>query len=216
MTTLSAQWSAFIDQQHRYPTGLIGRLIGERMRHQHAPETEWSVDLLQLKPADRALEIGFGVGRGLALMLQQIVQGHVIGIDASHTMIQAAFRRNRLALANGRLALVCGDLAQLPFCSQQFDKIVSIHTFYFWPDFSAICQQLINLLAPGGRVVSTFATARTLPSGEREFWPLHQTAEALVQEIGQQKHIAAHLAAGPDSRQFNNVAVVIDKQKTLE
>ena len=210
MTALNARWSAYLDRQHRYPTGLIGWLIGERMRRQHAPETKWSVDLLHLQASDRVLEIGFGVGRGLALALQRAFQGRVTGIDVSATMIQAAIRRNRAALAYGQLALLRGDIAYLPFGNRQFDKIFSIHTFYFWPDPGAICQRLINLLAPGGRLVSTFATAQTLANGERVYWPLHQRAEALVRAV-QQAEIAAHLAYGPDSRQYNNVAIVIDK-----
>ena len=211
MTALSARWSAYVDQQHRYPTGLIGWLIGERMRRQHAPETEWSVDLLQLQRTDRVLEIGFGVGRGLALTLQQAIQGRVTGIDVSATMIQAAIRRNRVALAHGQLALLRGDIAHLPFGNHQFDKIFSVHTFYFWPDPREIFDQLINLLAHGGRVVSTFATAQTLANGDRAYWPLHQRAEALVRDVQQQANVAAELAYGPDSRQYNNVAIVIDK-----
>ena len=211
MTAFRKQWSAYIDRQHRYPTGLIGRLIGERMRRQHAPETEWSVDLLDLQPTDRVLEIGFGAGRGLGLALRQAIQGRVTGMDLSPTMIQAALRRNRAARACGRLTLLCGDIARLPFGNQQFNKILSIHTLYFWPDPHEICHHLIKLLAHGGRVVSTFATAHTLPTGERVYWPLHQRAEALVRDIQQQANIAAHLAYGPDSRQYNNVAIVIDK-----
>jgi ubiquinone/menaquinone biosynthesis C-methylase UbiE len=125
------------------------------MRRQHAVETEWSVDLLRLQPTHRVLEIGFGVGRGLALALQQAIQGRVTGIDLSATMIQTAIRHNRVALAHGQLALVRGDIAHLPFGNQQFDKIFSIHTFYFWPDPGTICHHLINLLAQGGRLVST-------------------------------------------------------------
>ena len=211
MTALSTKWSAYLDQQHRYPSGLFGWLIGERMRRQHAPETEWSVDLLQLQPTDRVLEIGFGVGRGLALTLQQVIQGRVTGIDLSATMIQAASRRNRAALAHGQLALLRGDIAHLPFGNQQFDKIFSIHTLYFWPDPGTICQQLIKLLAQGGRLVSTFATAHTLANGERVYWPLHQHAEAMVREVRQQANVAAHLTYGPDSRQYNNVAIVIER-----
>jgi SAM-dependent methyltransferase len=211
VTALSARWSAYVDQQHRYPSGLIGWLIGERMRRQHAPETQWSVELLQLQSTDRALEIGFGVGRGLALTLQQVIKGRVTGIDLSATMIQAAIRRNRAALIQGQLALLRGDIAHMPFGHQQFDKIFSIHTFYFWPDPSAICYQLLNLLAHGGRLVSTFATAHTCANGERVYWPLHQRAEALVREVQQQANVAAHLAYGPDSRQYNNVAIVIDR-----
>ena len=212
MSALRTRWSAYVDQHHRYPTGPFGWLVGERMRRQHAPETEWSVGLLQLRPTDRVLELGFGVGRGLALALRQTMRGSVTGMDLSATMIRAAGRRNRAALARGQLALLRGDVAQLPFRQQQFDRILSIHTFYFWPDARALCQQLIALLAPGGRLVSTFATARSLRNGERVYWPLHEQAETLVEGVNRQPGVSAHLAGGPDSRQFNNVALVIDRR----
>jgi SAM-dependent methyltransferase len=208
---LSTKWSSFVDRQHRYPSGLVGRVIGERMLRQHAPETEWSVELLRLQPADRVLEIGFGAGRGLALTLQRTLEGHVTGMDLSATMIRAASRRNRGALAGRRLTLLRGDITRLPFDKGSFDKIFTIHTFYFWPEPGEICRRLVGLLARGGRLVSTFATAQTLPNGERRYWPVHQLAQTLVEEYGQYPGTTATLAHGPDSRQFNNVAIVIDK-----
>ena len=211
MTALRASWSAYLDQQHRYPTGLVGQIIGERMLRQHAPETNWSVGLLHLQPTDRILEIGFGAGRGLTLALEQAHQGRVTGVDRSPTMIRAASRRNRIAIERGQLSLLRGDVATLPFGDQLFNKLFSIHTFYFWPDPRAICTQLIRILAPAGRLVSTFATARKLPSEEWSYWHVHQIAEALVKEFDQYPNISATLLYGPDTRQYNNVAIVIDK-----
>jgi SAM-dependent methyltransferase len=208
---LRAKWSTYLDQQHRYPTGLVGRWIGERMRRQHAPETQWSIALLNLRPSDRVLELGSGAGQGLALALKQRSHHQCVGMDLSPTMIQAAARRNRAALRQGQLSLLRGDMTALPFHGQHLDKIVSIHTFYFWPDPQAVFDQLVALLAPGGRCVTTFATARTEPRGERIYWPLHQQAQALVDELNQARALQVTIATGPDSRQFNNVAIVIDK-----
>ncbi|MEO7909137.1 MAG: class I SAM-dependent methyltransferase [Roseiflexaceae bacterium] len=211
MTVLPAKWSAFLDQQHRYPSGCIGQFIGERMRRQHAPETNWSVDQLHLQPTDRVLEIGFGAGRGLALAMAQADQRRVIGVDLSPTMLRAAARHHRMALARGQLILVQGNLTNLPFAEACFDKLFSIHTFYFWPDPRAVCMQLIGMLARGGRLVSTFATARKRPNGEWQFWEVHQVAEALVNALDAYANITATLLYGPDSRAYNNVAIVIDK-----
>jgi hypothetical protein len=81
-----------------------------------------------------------------------------------------------------------------------------------WPHKCWSCPtQLISILAPGGRLVSTFATARKLPSGEWSYWHVHQIAEALVKEFNQYPNISATLLYGPDTRQYNNVAIVIDK-----
>jgi SAM-dependent methyltransferase len=209
--SLRARWSAYIDQQHRLPSGLVGRVIGGRMLRQHAPETNWSIELLQLQPGDRVLELGFGAGRGLGLALARLHGGHVTGIDRSPTMLRVARRRYRAAIIANRLALLQGDLTQLPFSMGQFTKIVSIHTFYFWPEPLFVCEQLMELLAPTGRLVSTFATGQRLPTGEWTFWKIHHQAEALVEALKQRPELKATLAYGPDSRQFNNVAIVIEK-----
>jgi ubiquinone/menaquinone biosynthesis C-methylase UbiE len=212
MTTVRAAWAAYIDRQHRYPNGLVGQIIGERMLRQHAPETEWSVGLLDIQPHDQILEIGFGAGRGLALALAQAQQGRVVGVDLSATMLRAAARRNRAAIERGRLALVRGNVAALPFGAERFNKLFSIHTFYFWPDPSLVCTRLISVLAQSGRLVSTFATARKLANGSWERWDMHRLAEELVKQLAQFPTITATLLDGPDSRAYNNVAIVIDKE----
>jgi SAM-dependent methyltransferase len=208
---LATRWGAFIDRQHRYPTGLAGRLIGERMVRQHAPETAWSIELLDLRPHDRVLEIGSGAGRGLEIATQRVQAGLVVGLDLSATMLEAAARRNRATLRR-QLALLRADISALPFGEQHFDKIYSIHTFYFWPDPYAVVVDLAHRLRSGGVLVATFATARRRASGEWDFWPLHAQAEALVQKLSRQPAITAALEHGPVSRQYNNVAIVVHKQ----
>ena len=211
MTSLRAKWSRFIDQQHREPAGMIGRIIGERMLRQHKPETDWSIGLLQLAPTDRLLELGFGAGRALALASRLIDQGQIVGLDRSATMVRAAQLRNQNALAVRRLALLRGNLSELPFAGQSFDKIVSIHTFYFWPDAATMCRRRVDALRPGGRLVSTLATGQLRPSGEWVFWPLQQQVEALIQRLQAEHGMPARLMRGPDSRRYNNVALVIDR-----
>ncbi|NOK62756.1 MAG: hypothetical protein GFH27_549305n178 [Chloroflexi bacterium AL-W] len=211
MTDLCTKWTAYLDQQHRYPTGLIGQLIGKRMLRQHAPETTWSMELLDLQPNDRVLEIGFGAGQGLELALNRSPNGYVVGIDLSATMVRVAARRHAAARTRGHLSLLRGDMVALPFNDQHFDKVISIHTFYFWPEPHAVFLQLLPLLANSGRCIITFATAQTAPTGERGYWPLHDQVEVLVSKLNQATNISATLISGPDSRQFNNVAMVIEK-----
>lgn len=211
MVAIRSRWTTFLDDQHRYPTGLAGQLIGERMLRQHMPETTWSVDQLQIQPIDRVLEVGFGAGRAIALAAQQAPHGQVIGIDLSATMIQAAHRRNRVALRARRVALLRGSIAALPFADQQFDKILSIHTLYFWPDPLAICADLVRVLKPGGTLIVTFATAQRGSTGEWRYWPLQREVEALVQQLQQWQLASVTLQDGPPSRQYNNVALVLQK-----
>jgi ubiquinone/menaquinone biosynthesis C-methylase UbiE len=186
-------------------------MIGERMARQHAPETDWSLDLLDVMPGDRVLELGCGAGRGLALAIDRAHAGSITGVDLSTTMLRAAARRNRAALRAGTLRLVRADISALPFAPASVDKVFSIHTFYFWPTQHDTLTDLVRLLAGGGKLVVTFATAETLPSGERVSWPLHERAEQLVRDLQRHDGLSATLQHGPDNRQYNNVALVIER-----
>lgn len=211
MTIRQTPWKSYIDRQHRYPTGLIGHLIGERMLHQHAPETAWCMELLNLQPTDRVLELGCGAGRGLALALQNTPQAVVVGLDLSATMVRSAAGRNRAAHRRQQLSLIRADIGALPFAPARFDKVFSIHTFYFWPEQVAWCRYVAALLAPGGRLVIVFATTYTPRRGRPVVWPLHGHAETLVATLQAEPGITAKLHHGPDSRRYNNVAVVLDR-----
>ncbi len=81
---------AFVGRQQRRPTGLAGRVIGERMARQHAPETRWTIGLLDLAPADRVLDIGCGAGRAIDLIAARTPRGHVSGVDVSGAMVRAS------------------------------------------------------------------------------------------------------------------------------
>ncbi len=129
----------------------------------------------------------------------------------SMTMARAAARRNRNALKEGRLTVVCGDVAHLPLAKQRYTKILSIHTFYFWPDKGEVLRRLLDLLTPGGRLITTFATATRDAEGSYAYWPLQHQVENLVQHFQHEADIQIQLAVGPDSRQFNNVALIIDR-----
>ena len=210
------QLTGFVDRQHQHPTGVIGRAIGERMVRQHAPETGWTIAKLQISPTDRVLELGFGAGRGIALAAELAYRGRVVGIDLSTTMVQAARRRNKAAVKAGRVTLLVGDVAALPFSGEQFDKIFSIHTFYFWVEPLRIIEELSRILRPGGMLMLTLSTGTTSPSGHRTYGPLQAILEQrIIPGLQQMGFASAHLQTGPDSRQYTHVAVVARKRRVM-
>lgn len=203
---------AFWDEQHGHPRGIVGRVIGGRMARQHRPETEWTLSLLDIQPADRVLEIGFGAGRALELVAQQTMHGCIVGIDVSRTMLLAARRRNAKAVSAGRMDLLQGNAAFLPFANNQFTKVLSIHTFYFWPDPLDTMQQLFRVLKPHGMLVLTLSTGVIEPQGAcapGQFGSLQDFLEKQVIPTMQQTGFtSASLSQGPDNRQYNTVAVL--------
>ena len=152
-----------ISNNYSRPSGFFGRIAGNRMAQQHEPENTWTVSLLDVQPKDSILELGFGVGATIQQIAALVTEGHVAGVDFSHTMVRAAHKRNASAVKAGRVELRYGDAATLSFADSVFDKVVSIHSLYFWPDPTKAFAEVLRVLKPGGVVVLTL-----LP---KERWP---------------------------------------------
>ena len=148
-------WQRYIDGQYRQPSGLVGRWIGGRMARQHRPENLWTVNLLDVQPADHILEIGFGPGIAIAAVTQRASNGLIAGIDFSPTMVATARQRNAAAIRAGRVDLRMGDAAYLPLSDNSFDKAYSIHSIYFWMKPLAALSEIYRVLKPGGRLILT-------------------------------------------------------------
>jgi ubiquinone/menaquinone biosynthesis C-methylase UbiE len=200
------------DQQHHCPQGIVGRLVGERMVRQHRPETNWTIELLDIQSIDTVLEIGFGAGRGIKLAAEKASGGRVMGIDLSDVMVQVATKRNSRSVKAGRVILSQGNILALPFENQQFDKIMTIHTFYFWSEPERVLNELYRVLKPGGRMIVTLCTGTINAQGEIEVWPLQSTLEEQVlpgmQRVGFR---VARIVQGSNSRQYTHVAVIGEK-----
>jgi ubiquinone/menaquinone biosynthesis C-methylase UbiE len=202
---LESKWN----QQQGCPRGIVGWLAGEQMVRQHRPETGWTIDLLDIQPADTVLEVGFGAGQGIKLAAEKVREGRVMGIDLSEGMVRVATRRNARAVKAGRVALSKGTITALPFEAQRFDRIMTIHTLYFWSEPSRVLSELCRVLKPGGRIVITLCTGTINAQGEVEMWSLQSVLEEQVMPAMQKEGLKdVRLERGPNSRQFTNMAVI--------
>jgi len=145
-----------VDPQYRRPSGILGRYIGAKMIEQHAPENNWTVELLNAMPNDRVLEIGFGGGYAIGRLSEVVTQGLIAGVDFSETMVAEATKRNAAAINAGRVNLRLADAAKLPLEANAFNKAFSIHSLYFWPEPLKALGEILRVLQPGGMLVVTF------------------------------------------------------------
>ncbi|MBA2285446.1 MAG: class I SAM-dependent methyltransferase [Ktedonobacteraceae bacterium] len=195
--------------QHGHPTGIVGYMLGEQMVRQHIPETTWTISLLDLKPEDQILELGFGAGRAIELVAAQASNGHIAGIDLSQDMLRAASRRNARAIKAGQVALYHGDLSTLPFADNQFDKVFSIQTLYFWPDPPRALAEIFRVLKAGALLVVTLSTGKIDPdevTGLERYQMVLE--EQLIPAMKQLGFTEASIKQGPASRQFKTTALI--------
>jgi ubiquinone/menaquinone biosynthesis C-methylase UbiE len=56
--------------------------------------------------------------------------------------------------------LVQANVNSLPFQDEQFDKVFSIHTVYFWHELSPTISEIFRVLKPGGAFILTFCDGK--------------------------------------------------------
>jgi ubiquinone/menaquinone biosynthesis C-methylase UbiE len=209
MLNISQRINTFVGSQQGCPAGPIGTLIGIQMTQQHKLETDWSIELLEIAPTDSTLEIGFGAGRAVQHMAAQARRGKVSGIDLSSTMVHTAKLRNIGAVLAGRVALQRGNVMSLPFEDEQFDKILSIHTFYFWPDKMRGISEIRRTLKTGGKLVLTLSTRKV---GDKQVYFQKLLEDEIMPEMQRDGFCQVELLEGPTARGYNSVALVAVKK----
>ena len=144
------------------PKGFLGRLGGLIMARVNRDAAAQVIKLLGIRPDDKVLEMGFGPGVGIQLLLERITGGWVAGVDQSQEMIRQAAARNSSALRKRRVDLRYGSVQKLPFADATFDKALAINSMQVWPDARAGLQEIRRVLKPGGTVALCF----TVNSGQ--------------------------------------------------
>src|ERR1700730_796476 len=138
------------------PQGILGRLGGLVMARMNADCGAWVVELLEVRPTDRVLEVGFGPGVVIQHLAKSASDGHVAGVDQSQEMVEQARARNAIAIRNGRVDLRYGLVESLPFDDGSFDKALAINSMQVWPDAVAGLREIRRVMKPGGRIALAF------------------------------------------------------------
>jgi SAM-dependent methyltransferase len=173
-------------RQFGHPRGAAGNVAGWVMAHRpsNRQRNTWVASLLDVKPTDRVLEIGFGPGLAIVELSRRVgAAGHVYGIDHSDVMLRQATRRNATAIQAGRVTLTLGTVEQLPPALEgPFDAIVAVNSLGFWTAPAERLEDLRRRLTPGGRIAIASqprcpgATRDTSLDAAREITDLVQAA----------------------------------------
>jgi SAM-dependent methyltransferase len=160
----------FTGRQFGCPSGLPGRLVGGLMaRGNRAFNVEVASRLGRLAGgAERIAEVGCGPGVGLAALLRQFPEAHVVGIDLSPEMLAQSSARNAEAVRSGRLTLRRGGIEQL---DTPVDLIVAVHVLYFWHQPVEVLGWLRRAVTEDGLVALGYRCRPDMPSRARHDFP---------------------------------------------
>jgi cyclopropane fatty-acyl-phospholipid synthase-like methyltransferase len=149
--------------QFRMPRGVFGVLVGRLMskRSMNHERSVWTVDLLDLQPGDRVLELGYGPGLGIEAAVGHLSTGRVVGIDHSATMQKMASKRLRALNTRVEVELRLGNVEAPLGNIGEFDKIFSCNVWLFWKDPVQVLKTLRGHLAPGGTIAVTHLPKQT-------------------------------------------------------
>jgi ubiquinone/menaquinone biosynthesis C-methylase UbiE len=139
----------------------------------------WERAHLALRPGDRLLDVGCGLGdAAVALAADLAPGGEVVGIDASAAMLAVARERSVGARCPVRFAV--GDAMALDEPDRSFDAVRSERTLQWTDDPEVAVSEMARVVRPGGRLalIDTDWSTLELDVGDDEVAALVRTAMA--------------------------------------
>ena len=162
---------------------------GEEMERHHLYITEQTIRRMDLRPGERVLDLGCGAGWATRILARLVGEGpqehgQVVGIDISDEMIRRARAASR---EFDNVMFVWGSAERIPWEENYFDKVLSVESFYYYPDQDRALAELFRVLSPRGRIFLLINLYKDNPYSLR--WvdelkvPVHVRSEAEYVEL---------------------------------
>ena len=135
----------------RKPQGDAGIEMLMGMNQHHYAVTGWALGFFEFSDNDTALDIGCGGGETLHRLSESIKNGKIYGVDYSEVSVRLSTERNKTDVESGKVSVQDASVEALPFDDCFFDKIITVESFYFWPDPAENLKEVYRVLKNGGR-----------------------------------------------------------------
>ncbi len=131
---------------------------GEKMEQHHLDITRKTLRLMDLRPGQRVLDLGCGGGWATRLLAGAVLdesgsvagnEAQVVGLDISDEMIRLA-RETSQGFRN--VSYIVGSASQIPWQGNFFDRVLSVESFYYYPDQGRALDEVFRVMAPGSRL----------------------------------------------------------------
>ena len=133
------------------PHGKAGEEMLAGMNERHFEVTGWALGFYAFGSDDKVLDIGCGGGETIRRISEKVPYGSIVGLDHSELSVSLSVKRNRSDVEAGKVRIVRASVESMPFETSFFDKIITVESFYFWPDPQENLKEVYRVLAPGGR-----------------------------------------------------------------
>lgn len=112
-----------------------------------------AVDLLEIGPGSRVLEVACGPGPNLPLLMDRVgPAGAIAALDIDPAMLAAAARR--VEGRSPRVDLLLANGVSLPFADGAFDAVLHVGTLNRFSDVRKALAEMARVVRVGGKVVA--------------------------------------------------------------
>lgn len=186
-----------VARQLRQPDGADGLEIAERLNTTNAEMISMTIHKMELSDRNKVLELGPGNGQHVSDVLDRAEGIHYVGLEISETMVAEATARNSALPPSTSVRFDLYDGSVFPYGNDEFDRLFTVNTIYFWDDPAHTLREIHRVLRPGGRAVVAFVDAPFLearPFAQYGFTPYdaesitHLVAGSVFQRVEIEHH----------------------------
>ena len=143
----------FLIKQSQKPSGLVGRVITKIWSFYFKKLSLWAIKQTTISGNYRILEIGYGGGSTIKNLLALNKHLEVHGIDISKESYRTAQRVHSDSIRKGSVQLKIGNVENMTYQNNYFDRIFAIQTHIFWKDIKKSFQEVYRVMSSNSTLI---------------------------------------------------------------
>ena len=143
----------FLIKQSQKPSGLIGRVITKIWSFYFKKLSLWAIKQTTISDNYSILEIGYGGGSTIKNLLALNKNLEIHGIDISKESYRTAQRVHSDSIRKGSVQLKIGNVENMPYQNNYFDRIFAIQTHIFWKDIKKSFQEVYRVMSSNSTLI---------------------------------------------------------------